>query len=109
MNSILMGDLGADIIIALAMVSALISFSVVVRYWGFTVPVGPLAFLAMGIGCLLIGSMYLFIRLTPGPVYHITIPSSRFLWTFVLVSTLIMSATAFWFENHKPPKPPTED
>ena len=109
MNSILMGDTGADIIIALAMVSTLVSFAVAMRYRGYTVPLGPAAFTAMGIGSLLIGSLYLFIRLTPGPTYAITIPTSRFLWAFVLVSTSIMAVTVLWAEKERPPKPPSED
>ena len=105
MNSILMGDSGADIIIVMAFILALVPFAVAIRYRGYTVPMGPPAFTAMGIGCLLIGFLYLFIRLTPGPELHITVPTSRFLWIFILVSTAIMSATALWFENDKPPPP----
>ena len=104
-NSVLTGDTGSAILVILGLIAMSLSFSVAVRYWGLTVPVGPAAFTAMGIGSIAIGVFYLFVWFTPGPLLSVTVPLSRGLWAFVLVSTIIMSGTVLWAEDNGPRKP----
>ena len=102
MNSILLGDTGAVILAGLAILAVALSITVAVRYWGLTVPVGPASFTAMGIGSIGILVFYLGLWLAPGVPLSIMIPVSRVLWLFVLVSTIIMSATVLWAEDNGP-------
>ena len=99
MNSILMGDTGAMILAGLAIVAGLLSIAVAVRYQGLTVPVGPASFTAMGIGAFSICIFYICRWFAPGLPMSIMIPTSRFLWGFVLVSTILMSGTVLWAED----------
>ena len=99
MNSVLMGDTGAMILAGLAIIAALLSVAVAVRYRGLTVPVGPASFTAMGIGAFSISAFYICRWLVPGLPLNIMIPTSRFLWGFVLVSTILMSGTVLWAED----------
>ena len=102
MDSILMGDTGAAILAGLAIIAALLSLAVAVRYRGLTVPVGPASFTAMGIGSVGIVVFYICRWLAPGLPLSVMIPISRILWAFVLVSTIIMSGTVLWVEDNRP-------
>ena len=99
MDSILMGDTGAAALAGLAVIAALLSLAVAVRYRGLTVPVGPASFTSMGIGSVTIAGFYFCRWFAPGLPMSTMIPISRGLWAFVLVSTAIMSGTVLWAEG----------